>query len=49
MPHNNIVSISIDSLDASMYEGILVDVVFTGFFLAKKNFLDDPAPLDPDL
>jgi hypothetical protein len=52
-----------------MYEGILVDVVFTGFFLAKvnmltrrsrfthylqwpgkqKNFLDDPAPLDPDL
>jgi len=36
-----------------MYEGILVDVAFAGFFLAKwlgrQSFLDDLASLDPDL
>ena len=36
-----------------MYEGILVDVAFAGFFLAKwlgrQSFLDDLSSLDPDL
>jgi ubiquitin-protein ligase E3 C len=41
-------------LGKAMYEGILVDVGFAGFFLAKwlgkqKSFLDDLASLDPDL
>ncbi|KAK7006156.1 HECT-domain-containing protein [Favolaschia claudopus] len=37
----------------AMYEGILVDIAFAGFFLAKwlgkQSFLDDLASLDPDL
>ncbi|KAI0311311.1 HECT-domain-containing protein [Amylostereum chailletii] len=37
----------------AMYEGILVNVVFAGFFLAKwlgkQSFLDDLASLDPEL
>ncbi|KAJ4469179.1 hypothetical protein C8R41DRAFT_778168 [Lentinula lateritia] len=40
-------------LGKAMYEGILVDVAFAGFFLAKwlgrQSFLDDLASLDPDL
>lgn len=36
-----------------MYEGILVDVAFAEFFLAKwlgrQSFLDDLASLDPEL
>jgi len=36
-----------------MYDGILVDVAFAGFFLSKwlgkQNFLEDLASLDPDL
>ncbi|PPQ97471.1 hypothetical protein CVT26_002819, partial [Gymnopilus dilepis] len=40
-------------LGKAMYEGILVDVAFAGFFLAKwlgrQNFLDDLASLDPEL
>ncbi|KAF8065407.1 HECT-domain-containing protein [Lyophyllum atratum] len=40
-------------LGKAMYEGILVDVAFSGFFLAKwlgkQSFLDDLASLDPDL
>ncbi|KAG6852075.1 hypothetical protein C0991_003384, partial [Blastosporella zonata] len=38
-------------LGKAMYEGILVDVAFAGFFLAKwlgkQSFLDDLASLDP--
>ncbi|KAJ4473402.1 hypothetical protein C8J55DRAFT_519409 [Lentinula edodes] len=40
-------------LGKAMYEGILVDVAFAGFFLAKwlgrQSFFDDLASLDPDL
>ncbi|KAA1475594.1 HECT-domain-containing protein [Dentipellis sp. KUC8613] len=40
-------------LGKALYEGILVDVVFAGFFLAKwlgkQSFLDDLASLDPEL
>ncbi|KJA15318.1 hypothetical protein HYPSUDRAFT_194398 [Hypholoma sublateritium FD-334 SS-4] len=40
-------------LGKAMYEGILVDVGFAGFFLAKwlgkQSFLDDLSSLDPDL
>ncbi|KAJ3827522.1 HECT-domain-containing protein [Lentinula raphanica] len=40
-------------LGKAMYEGILVDVAFASFFLAKwlgrQSFLDDLASLDPDL
>ncbi|KAF7981928.1 hypothetical protein HWV62_30697 [Athelia sp. TMB] len=40
-------------LGKAMYEGILVDVAFAGFFLSKwlgkQSFLDDLASLDPDL
>ncbi|KAF8874714.1 hypothetical protein CPB84DRAFT_1817858 [Gymnopilus junonius] len=40
-------------LGKAMYEGILVDVAFAGFFLAKwlgrQNFLDDLSSLDLDL
>jgi ubiquitin-protein ligase E3 C len=40
-------------LGKAMYEGILVDVAFAGFFLAKwlgrQSYLDDLASLDPDL
>ncbi|KAI0260666.1 HECT-domain-containing protein [Gloeopeniophorella convolvens] len=40
-------------LGKALYEGILIDVVFAGFFLAKwlgkQSFLDDLASLDPDL
>ncbi|KAF8805019.1 HECT-domain-containing protein [Phlegmacium glaucopus] len=40
-------------LGKAMYEGILVDVAFAGFFLAKwlgkQSFLDDLSSLDPDL
>ncbi|EIM79363.1 HECT-domain-containing protein [Stereum hirsutum FP-91666 SS1] len=40
-------------LGKALYEGILVDVAFAGFFLAKwlgkQSFLDDLASLDPDL
>jgi len=40
-------------LGKALYDGILVDVAFAGFFLAKwlgkQNFLDDLASLDPDL
>ncbi|KAG6876550.1 hypothetical protein C0992_012473 [Termitomyces sp. T32_za158] len=40
-------------LGKAMYDGILVDVAFAGFFLAKwlgrQSFLDDLASLDPDL
>ncbi|KAF8182521.1 HECT-domain-containing protein [Pholiota molesta] len=40
-------------LGKAMYEGILVDVAFAGFFLARwlgrQSFLDDLSSLDPDL
>ncbi|KAI6097077.1 HECT-domain-containing protein [Pisolithus sp. B1] len=40
-------------LGKALYEGILVEVVFAGFFLAKWSdkqiFLGDLAPVDPDL
>ncbi|KAI0061554.1 HECT-domain-containing protein [Artomyces pyxidatus] len=40
-------------LGKALYEGILVDVVFAGFFLArwlgKQSFLDDLRSLDPEL
>ncbi|KIM29078.1 hypothetical protein M408DRAFT_329093 [Serendipita vermifera MAFF 305830] len=40
-------------LGKALYEGILVDVSFAGFFLAKwlgkQSFLDDLASLDPEL
>lgn len=40
-------------LGKALYDGILVDVAFAGFFLAKwlgkQSFLDDLASLDPDL
>ncbi|KAF8638999.1 hypothetical protein AX17_001801 [Amanita inopinata Kibby_2008] len=40
-------------LGKAMYEGILVDVAFAGFFLAKwlgrQSFLDDLSSLDPEL
>ncbi|KAI9447283.1 hypothetical protein BJY52DRAFT_1428505 [Lactarius psammicola] len=40
-------------LGKALYEGILVDVAFAGFFLAKwlgkQSFLDDLASLNPDL
>ncbi|KAF9078553.1 hypothetical protein BDP27DRAFT_1309750 [Rhodocollybia butyracea] len=40
-------------LGKAMYEGILVDVAFAGFFLAKwlgrQSFLDDLASLDPEV
>ncbi|KAI0926648.1 hypothetical protein AcV5_007383 [Taiwanofungus camphoratus] len=40
-------------LGKALYEGILVDIAFAGFFLAKwlgkQSFLDDLASLDPDL
>ncbi|KAH7906909.1 HECT-domain-containing protein [Hygrophoropsis aurantiaca] len=40
-------------LGKALYEGILVDVAFAGFFLAKwlgkQSFLDDLASLDPEL
>ncbi|KAG2018861.1 ubiquitin-protein ligase [Coprinopsis cinerea AmutBmut pab1-1] len=40
-------------LGKAMYEGILVDVAFASFFLArwlgKQSFLDDLASLDPEL
>ncbi|KAL0961250.1 hypothetical protein HGRIS_006212 [Hohenbuehelia grisea] len=40
-------------LGKALYEGILLDVAFAGFFLAKwlkkRSFLDDLASLDPDL
>ncbi|CCM05435.1 uncharacterized protein FIBRA_07654 [Fibroporia radiculosa] len=40
-------------LGKALYEGILIDVAFAGFFLAKwlgkQSFLDDLASLDPDL
>ncbi|KAJ7597464.1 HECT-domain-containing protein [Mycena floridula] len=40
-------------LGKAMYEGILVDVAFAGFFLAKwlgkQSFLDDLQSLDPEL
>ncbi|KAF8149186.1 hypothetical protein B0H34DRAFT_863172 [Crassisporium funariophilum] len=40
-------------LGKAMYEGILVDVAFAGFFLAKwlgrQSFLDDLFSLDPEL
>lgn len=40
-------------LGKALYEGILVEVAFAGFFLAKwldkQSFLDDLASLDPDL
>ncbi|KAK0440763.1 HECT-domain-containing protein [Armillaria borealis] len=40
-------------LGKAIYEGILVDVAFAGFFLAKwlgrQNLLDDLASLDPEL
>ena len=36
-----------------MYQGILIDVAFAGFFLAKwlgkQSYLDDLASLDPEL
>ncbi|KAJ8508844.1 hypothetical protein ONZ45_g8914 [Pleurotus djamor] len=40
-------------LGKALYQGILVDVAFAGFFLTKwlgkQSFLDDLASLDPDL
>ncbi|KAF9009589.1 hypothetical protein BDQ17DRAFT_1388399 [Cyathus striatus] len=40
-------------LGKALYDGILVDVAFSGFFLAKwlgkQNFLDDLNSLDPEL
>ncbi|OAX36693.1 HECT-domain-containing protein [Rhizopogon vinicolor AM-OR11-026] len=40
-------------LGKALYKGILIDVAFAGFFLAKwldkQSFLDDLASLDPDL
>ncbi|KAL5519890.1 hypothetical protein ACEPAG_1550 [Sanghuangporus baumii] len=40
-------------LGKALYEGILVDIAFAGFFLAKwlgkQSYLDDLASLDPDL
>lgn len=37
----------------ALYDGILVDVAFAGFFLAKwlgkQSWLDDLASLDPEL
>ena len=40
-------------LGKALYEGILVDVAFAGFFLAKwldkQSWLDDLASLDPEL
>ncbi len=40
-------------LGKALYEGILVDVAFAGFFLAKwlgrQSYLDDLASLDPEL
>ncbi|KAK7694083.1 hypothetical protein QCA50_003659 [Cerrena zonata] len=40
-------------LGKALYEGILVDVAFAGFFLAKwlgkQSFLDDLSSLDPEL
>ncbi|KAF7782877.1 hypothetical protein Agabi119p4_2253 [Agaricus bisporus var. burnettii] len=40
-------------LGKAMYDGILIDVAFAGFFLAKwlgkQSFLDDLASLDPEL
>ncbi|GBE82990.1 HECT-domain-containing protein [Sparassis latifolia] len=40
-------------LGKALYEGILIDVAFAGFFLAKwlgkQSFLDDLASLDPEL
>ncbi|PCH39963.1 HECT-domain-containing protein [Wolfiporia cocos MD-104 SS10] len=40
-------------LGKALYDGILIDVAFAGFFLAKwlgkQSFLDDLASLDPDL
>ena len=37
----------------AMYQGILIDVAFAGFFLAKwlgkQSYLDDLASLDPEL
>ncbi|KAF9522169.1 HECT-domain-containing protein [Crepidotus variabilis] len=40
-------------LGKAMYEGILVDVAFAGFFLSKwlgrQSFLDDLSSLDPEL
>ncbi|KIK81041.1 hypothetical protein PAXRUDRAFT_833139 [Paxillus rubicundulus Ve08.2h10] len=40
-------------LGKALYEGILIEVAFAGFFLAKwlgkQSFLDDLASLDPDL
>ncbi|KAI9447286.1 hypothetical protein BJY52DRAFT_1420407 [Lactarius psammicola] len=40
-------------LGKALYKGILVDIAFTGFFLAKRlgkqSFLDDLTSLDPDL
>ncbi|KAF4562672.1 hypothetical protein EYR36_004066 [Pleurotus pulmonarius] len=40
-------------LGKALYQGILVDVAFAGFFLAKwlgkQSYLDDLASLDPDL
>ncbi|KAI6123405.1 HECT-domain-containing protein [Pisolithus croceorrhizus] len=40
-------------LGKALYDGILVEVAFAGFFLAKwldkQSFLDDLASLDPDL
>ncbi|KAI0685222.1 HECT-domain-containing protein [Cytidiella melzeri] len=40
-------------LGKALYDGILVDVAFAGFFLAKwlgkQSFLDDLATLDPEL
>ncbi|KAJ3552359.1 hypothetical protein NM688_g4189 [Phlebia brevispora] len=40
-------------LGKALYDGILVDVAFAGFFLAKwlgkQSFLDDLASLDPEL
>ncbi|GJE97910.1 HECT-domain-containing protein [Phanerochaete sordida] len=40
-------------LGKALYEGILVDVAFAGFFLSKwlgkQSFLDDLASLDPEL
>lgn len=40
-------------LGKALYEGILVDVAFAGFFLAKwlgkQSYLDDLVTLDPEL
>lgn len=40
-------------LGKALYEGILIDVAFAGFFLAKwldkQSYLDDLASLDPEL